>query len=42
MNFQDDILLFPFDIIEYHYVLVFDMTSMHDATENCPYPELIG
>ena len=25
-----------------HYVLVFDLTSMQDATENCHYPELVG
>ena len=25
-----------------HYVLVFDLTSMHDATENCQSRELVG
>ena len=25
-----------------HYVLVFDLISMQDATEHCHYPELIG
>ena len=34
MNFQDD--------FKDHNVLVFDLTSMQDATENCHYPELVG
>ena len=38
MNFQDDIPSIPFDNFEAHYVLVFDLTSMQDATENCHYP----
>ena len=42
MNFQDDIPSIPIDDFEYHYVLVFDLTSMQDATENCNYPELVG
>ena len=25
-----------------HYVLVCDLTSLQDATENCNYPELVG
>ena len=25
-----------------HYVLVFDLNSMQDATENCHYPEQLG
>ena len=25
-----------------HYVLVFDLISMQDATESCHYPELVG
>ena len=40
MNFQDDIPSIPIDDFENHYVLVFDLTSMQDATENCHYPEL--
>ena len=40
-NFQDDIPSFPFDNFKDHYVLVFDLTSMQDATENCYYPELV-
>ena len=42
MNFQDDIPSIPIDNFEDHYVLVFDLTSMQDATENCHYPELVG
>ena len=32
----------PHDDFKDHYVLVFDLTSMQDATENCHYPELVG
>ena len=42
MNFQDDILSIPIDNFKDHYVLVFDLTSMQDATESCLYPELVG
>ena len=42
MNFQDDISSIPIDDFKDHYVLVFDLTSMQDATENCHYPELVG
>ena len=42
MNFQDDIPSIPIDDFKDHYVLVFDLTSMQDATENCHYPELLG
>ena len=28
--------------IFFEIVLVFDLTSMQDATENCHYPELVG
>ena len=41
MNFQDDIPSIPIDDFKDHYVLVFDLTSMQDATENCHYPELV-
>ena len=33
MNFQDDIPLIPIDDFTDHYVPVFDLTSMQDATE---------
>ena len=42
MNFQDDISSIPIDNFKDHYVLVFDLTSMQDATENCHYTELVG
>ena len=42
MNFQEDIPSIPIDNFKDHYVLVFDLTSMQDATENFHYPELVG
>ena len=42
MNFQDDIPSIPVDNFKDHYVLVFDLNSMQDATEHCHYPDLIG
>ena len=42
MNFQDDIPSIPIDDFKDHYLLVFDLNSMQDATENCHYPELVG
>ena len=42
MNFQDDIPSVPIDNFKDHYVLVFDLTSMQDATQNCHYTELVG
>ena len=42
MNFQDVNPSIPIDVFKDHYVLVFDLTSMRDATENCHYPELVG
>ena len=41
MNFQDGIPSIPVDNFKDHYVLVFDLTSMRDATVQCHYPELI-
>ena len=41
-NFQDVISSILIDDFKHHYVLVFDLTSMQDATENCYYPELVG
>ena len=38
MNFQDDIPSIPIDNFKDHYVLVIDLTSMQDATENFHYP----
>ena len=42
MNFQDDISSIPIDNFKNHYILLFDLTSMQDATENCHYIELAG
>ena len=42
MNCQDDIPSIPIDEFKDNYVMVFDLTSMQDATENCHYPELVG
>ena len=42
MNFQDDFPSIPIYDFKDHYVLVFDLTSMEDATENCHYLELVG
>ena len=42
MNFQDNIPSIPIDNFKDHYVVVFDLTSMQDATENCHYQELVG
>ena len=42
MNFQGDIPSNPIDNFKDDYVLVLDLTSMPDATENCHYPELFG
>ena len=42
MNFQDDFPSIPIDDFKNHYVLVFDLTSMQDVTENSHYPELLG
>ena len=42
MNFQDDTPSIPIDDFKDHHVLVFDLTSMQDVTENCHYPELIA
>ena len=41
-KFQDDISSIPIDKFKDHYVLVFDLTSMQDAIENCHYPEIVG
>ena len=42
MNFQDDFPSIPIDDFKDHYVLVFNLSSMQDATENCHYLELVG
>ena len=42
LNFQDDIPPIRIDDFKDQYLLVFDLTSMQDATENCHYLELVG
>ena len=42
INFQDDNHSIPIDNFKDHYVLLFDLTSMQDATEKCHCPELVG
>ena len=42
MSFQDDIPSIPIDNTKDHNVLVFHLTSIQDATENCHYPKLVG
>ena len=41
-DFQDDIPSIPIDNFKDHYVIMFDLISMQDATKNCHYPELVG
>ena len=41
MSFENDISSNPIDNFKDHYVLVVDLTSTQDATENCHYPELV-
>ena len=41
MNFQDAIPSTPNDKFRDRHVLVFDLTSMQDATQNGHYPELV-
>ena len=42
LNFQDDIPSITINVFKDHYVLVIDLTSMQDATENCYFFELVG
>ena len=42
MNFQDDLPSISIDNFKDHYVLVFDLTSMQNASENYHYPKLVG
>ena len=42
MNFQDDMPSIPTVNSKDRYILVFDLTFMQDATEDCHYPELVG
>ena len=42
MELQDDILSNPIDISENHHVLLFDSTSIQDATENFHFSKPVG
>ena len=42
MLLQWNIPSFPIDNFKDHFVLVFALASMKDATEKCHYPELVG
>ena len=42
MSSEVDIPSIPFDNFKDHFVLVLDLASMQDATENCHYSELLG
>ena len=42
MNLQDDISSFSYHKFREHFVLVFDLTSMQNATENSHYTKLVG
>ena len=42
MNLQDDIPSIPGDKFKDHYVPVFELISMQDATEIFLYPKLVG
>ena len=42
MSFHDDLPSIPIANFKDHYVLLFDLTSMQDTTEQNQYPELIG
>ena len=42
MSFQEHMSSIPFDKFKDHYLLVFDLISMQDATEDSHYPELNG
>ena len=41
VNFREYFRSLPIDKFQDRYLLVFDLTSMQDATENCLYPELV-
>ena len=42
MKIHGDFSSIPIDNFKDHYVLVFHVTSMQYARENCHYPELLG
>ena len=40
--FNEDFPAPPIEDFQNHYILVFDLTSVHDAAEQLHYPELSG
>lgn len=42
MNINEEIPSLPYENFKDHYILVFDLTSLQDATEHIHYPELTG
>ena len=40
MQFNEDFPALPMEDFQNHYILVFDLTSLQDATEHLHYPEL--
>ena len=42
MKLQDDMPVIPIVNIKNHYILVFELTPLQDASENCLHPELVG
>ena len=42
MNFQDDTPSIAFNIFKDYFAIVFELTSIQGAPENCRYPELVG
>ena len=42
LKLQDEILSIPTDNFKDHYILLFDLASMQDATKIGHYPELVG
>ena len=42
LKLQDDITSVPNDTFKDHQVIVNNLTSMKDATENCHHAELVG
>ena len=39
---NEDLPAFPMEDFQNHYILVFDLTSLQDASEQLHYPELSG
>ena len=42
MSFQDDVPSIPNDNLKDHFVLMLDLISKQDKTENCQFPKIVG